>query len=106
MVVGEPSGDEFELGKAMLRGRGLLTSTGEAGALAVIAFKEQTSNQNMIRGLFPNNIVHVDQWQTKVNKPPSEHFRLLSYTAVYLNNHNIKKIINAALPVQIFSCFF
>lgn len=48
-IVGEPSGDEFELGKAMLSGRGLLTSTGEAGALAVIAFKEQTSNQNMIR---------------------------------------------------------
>ncbi len=73
--VGEPSGDEFVLGKAMLRGRGLLTSTGEAGALTVTAFKEQTSNQNMIRGLLPNNIVDINQWQTKVNNPPSEYFK-------------------------------
>lgn len=51
--VGELNGDELELGKAMLRGRGLLTSTGDAGALAVVAFKEQTSNQNMISGLVP-----------------------------------------------------
>lgn len=48
-MVGEPSGDELELGKAMLSGRGLLTSTGEAGALAVVGFKDQTSNQNMIK---------------------------------------------------------
>ena len=60
-LVEDVSGDEFELGKAMLSGRGLLTSTGEAGALAVVAFKEQTPNQNMIRGLFPNNIVDVNQ---------------------------------------------
>lgn len=88
----------------MLRGRGLLTSTGDAGALAVVAFKAQTSNQNMIGGLFPNNIVQVNQWQTKVNKPPSEHLKLLSDTAVYLHYQDIKK--NTALPGQIFSCFF
>lgn len=75
--------DELELGKAMLRGRGLITSTGEAGALAVVAFKEQTPNQNMIRGLFPNNIVHVNQWRAKVNKPPSEHFKLLWYICIF-----------------------
>lgn len=60
-VVGEPSGGELELGKAMLSGRGLLTSTGEAGALAVVAFKEQTSNQDMIRGPLPNNTVNINQ---------------------------------------------
>lgn len=86
--VGEPSGDELVLGKAMLRGRGLLTSTGEAGALAVVAFKEQTPNQDMIRGLFPNNRVHVNQWQAKVNKPPSDHLELPSHTA-----QDIKKIL-------------
>lgn len=102
-IVGELSGDEFELGKAMLSGRGLLTSTGEAGALAVVAFKEQTSNQHMIRGPFPNNKVQVNQWQTKVNKPPSEHLKLLSHTAVSLYNQYMK---NTALPGQIFSCFF
>lgn len=88
--VGEPRGDEFELGRAMLSGRGLLTSTGDAGALAVTAFKEQTPNQNVIRGRFANIKVRVNQWQTKVNKPPSECFQLL----------------NTALPGRIFSCFF
>lgn len=34
--VGESIGDEFEQGKAMLSGRGLVTRTGEAGALTVI----------------------------------------------------------------------
>lgn len=87
-LVGELSGDKFVLGRAMLSGRGLLTSTGEAGALAVVGFKEQISNQNMIRGLFPNNIVHVNQWQTKVNKPPSESYFLMQ---LYLHNHCIKK---------------
>lgn len=33
----------------MLSGRGLLTSTGEAGALTAVSFKEQTTNQDMIR---------------------------------------------------------
>lgn len=43
----EPRTDELELGKAMLSGRGRLTSTGEAGALAVAAFKKkQTTNQD------------------------------------------------------------
>lgn len=56
--VEESIGDEFEQGKAMLSGRGLLTRTGEAGALTVIGFKEQTSNQNVIRGPFPNKSEH------------------------------------------------
>lgn len=81
-IVEEMIGDKLVLGKAMLRGRGLLTSTGEAGALAVVPFKVQTSNHNTIRGLFPNNPVRVNQWQTKVNKPPSEHLKLPSDTAV------------------------
>lgn len=51
----EPSRLAFELGKAMLSGRGLLTSTGEAGALTAVSFKEQTTNQNMIRASVPNN---------------------------------------------------
>lgn len=59
-IVGEPSGDELELGKAILSGRGLLTSTGEAGALAVVGFKEQTTNQNLIRGQFPNSTVNIN----------------------------------------------
>lgn len=36
--VAEPRAEEPELGRAMLSGRGRLTSTGEAGALAVTAF--------------------------------------------------------------------
>lgn len=62
--MGELSGEEYVLGKAMLSGRGLLTSTGEAGALAVTAFKEQTSNQNMIRGVFPET-----KWTSTNGKP-------------------------------------
>lgn len=49
----EPSGLEFELSKAMLSGRGLLTSTGEAGALAAASFKEQPANQNRDKRLSP-----------------------------------------------------
>lgn len=64
-IVAEMNGEEPELGKAMLRGRGLLTRTGEAGALAVIAFKKQTSNQNMITGpVSRKGALHVNQWQT------------------------------------------
>lgn len=76
------------LGNAMLSGRGLLTSTGEAGALDVIALEEQTSNQNTIRGLFSNNTVHVNQWQTNANKPPSELLKLLSKTDMSLHKRN------------------
>lgn len=89
--MGELSGDEFVLGNAMLSGRGLLTSTGEAGALDVIAFEEQTSNQNTIRGLFANNTVHVNQWQTNVNKPPSELLKLLSITVASMHYQQIPK---------------
>lgn len=78
----------------MLSGRGLLTSTGEAGALAVVAFKEQTSNQDMIRGPLPNNTVHINQWPTKVNKPPSEHVKLLSHSTVSLHNRHTRKTLH------------
>ena len=80
----EPTIDEFELGKAMLSGRGLLASTGEAGALTVIAFKEQTPNQNTIRGLFPN---------TQSASQP-------------ITNQSKQASLWTALPGQIFSCFF
>lgn len=51
----EPSRHVFELGKAMLSGRGLLASTGEAGALTAVSFKERTTNQSTIRASVPNN---------------------------------------------------
>lgn len=38
--------EEWALSELMLRGRGLLGKTGDAGALAVIPFKEQTNIQS------------------------------------------------------------
>lgn len=40
--MGELNPVESDLGSAMLSGRGLVPSTGEAGALAVVAFKKTT----------------------------------------------------------------
>lgn len=65
----ESSGHELELGKAMLSGRGLLTSTGEPGTLAAVSFIEQTTNQNMIRSSVTNNSA-TQPMITKVNNPP------------------------------------
>lgn len=75
-TVLEPSRHEFELGKAMLSGRGLLTSTGEAGALAAVSFIEQTTNQNVIRASVTNNSA-TQPMITKVNNPPSKYFKRL-----------------------------
>lgn len=86
-AVLEPSGHEFELGKAMLSGRGLLLSTGEAGTLVAVSFIEQTANQKMIRSSVANNGA-TQPMITKANSPPSKCF---------------KRLINTALPALIFS---
>lgn len=66
----EARAEEPELGRAMLSGRGRLTSTGEAGALAVTAFKEkQTANQDADKDFqTTKKSAVVNQWQSKVNK--------------------------------------
>lgn len=111
-LVGAPSEGECVLGKAMLSGRGLLTSTGEDGALAVFAFKEQTFNQDLIRRLFPNSRVHVGQLQTWVKKPPSDCLGF-KYTSAVENQcvktqlyYNIYKYLYIFIPALSFSCFF